>query len=202
MKQNNISIIIFDLSEVLISGLFGIEKTISSIFGIDEDKILPAFGGENLDNLCKGLMSENDFIASVINKLNIKASGEEIKNIIRQNFNNKIPGAEQILIQLKKKYKLVLLSDHAREWVSYILSKHQFLIGFDFLFFSFHFTKLKKDSSLFEDVIKLLKVKSVECLFIDDNPVNIKFAETAGLKGIHFTNSEKLKEKLIENGLI
>ncbi|MGD9202251.1 MAG: hypothetical protein PVI26_11850 [Chitinispirillia bacterium] len=38
--------IMFDLSEVLICGLIGIEKDLSQILNIPKDTILPQFGGK------------------------------------------------------------------------------------------------------------------------------------------------------------
>ena len=43
--------IIFDLSEVLISGLLGIERPLSEELQILEEKVLPAFGGGLLEAL-------------------------------------------------------------------------------------------------------------------------------------------------------
>ncbi len=53
---------IFDLSEVFISGLVGIEWELSKIFMENPQDILKSFTGEHLDLLCCGLISENDYL--------------------------------------------------------------------------------------------------------------------------------------------
>jgi hypothetical protein len=53
------STFIFDLSEVLISGLVGIEKRLCHRLPASEDRILPCFGGPLLDELLLGNISED-----------------------------------------------------------------------------------------------------------------------------------------------
>ena len=195
LNNYNINTIIFDLSEVLIAGLVGAEMNLAVRLNREEDTILPALA-LNLQELCRGEITEEDYLTAVIekNKWNIKP--DELKAIIRGNFHIKVEGMEELLAYLNGKYKLILLSDHAREWVEYILSVHPFLNLFDLRFFSFALRQTKKEPSTFTMVLKQINRAPEECLFIDDNPANVQNALTAGIRGIVFTSAVELKDEL------
>jgi hypothetical protein len=60
---------------------------------------------------------------------------ETLKTVIRNNFHQEIEGTVPVLMNLSTKYDLVLLSEHARKWVSYIKTIHPFLGVFEQRFF-------------------------------------------------------------------
>lgn len=55
--------LIFDLSEVLIAGLVGVEKILSSIMRVGRETILPAFAENGLHDLFCGKLSEDEYFA-------------------------------------------------------------------------------------------------------------------------------------------
>src|SRR5436305_1202527 len=61
-----IRVIIFDLSEVLIAGLCGVEESLALRFRRPGPEILSAFGGELLIRLCRGEISEDFYLESII----------------------------------------------------------------------------------------------------------------------------------------
>ena len=58
--------IIFDLSEVLILGLVGIEKPLSSLVSTPKTEILKCFGGQLLEQVCRGNMTEDAYLQQII----------------------------------------------------------------------------------------------------------------------------------------
>jgi FMN phosphatase YigB (HAD superfamily) len=84
-----------------------------------------------------------------------------------------IEGTVPLLVGLSANYEIILLSDHAKEWVAYIKSAHPFLGVFRETFFSYELGKTKKDPNTFLEVLERMKYRASECLFIDDNPRNI-----------------------------
>src|SRR2546423_410848 len=115
-----IKTIIFDLSEVLISGLCGIEGPLSERVRTPPAEILAAFGGDLLQSLCRGEISEDVFLRAVLSNTAWPISADELKQAIRVNFRRKVRGMEELLGQLAAKYELVLLSDHGKEWIEHI----------------------------------------------------------------------------------
>ncbi len=145
--------IMFDLSEVLIFGLVGVEKSLSALLHLPEDEILPCFGGDLLQEICRGEISEDAYLQQILMKQGWQVSVETLKRNIRDNFHREVEGTRAILLHLAQKHELILLSDHAREWVTYIKSIHPFLCEFKQTFFSYELGKTKKDPKAFAEVL-------------------------------------------------
>lgn len=95
---------------------------------------------------------------------------------------------------------VAILSDQTN-WLDEINSKKPFYNRFDYVFNSYVLGKSKKDSSVFRDVAKIIGIKPHLILFVDDNSQNIKRASEAGLRTIHFTNSENFKSQIEAVGI-
>lgn len=202
MKRNaSIRTIIFDLSEVLISGLVGIERPLSEKLRISEDSISKAFYNDCLAELCRGAISEVSYLKHVVSENGWSIPLEVLKRVIRENFHHRIPGMAPILDRLKGRYELALLSDHVREWIAYIRSIHPFLEAFDHFFFSFVLGTTKDDPATFRAVLEALHRDPAACLFIDDNPMNIETATSLGISCVRFISAADLSHRLEALGL-
>ena len=193
--------VIFDLSEVLIAGLVGIEKVLAHELRVSEDRILPRFAGNMRDQLFLGEISEGEYLNDVISNAGWKIRIGKLKKVIRDNFHREVKGTHAILSELIPMVDLVLLSDHAREWVSYINSIHPFLNQFQQTFFSYDLRSIKKDPHTFNIVLDQIAVNPQNCLFIDDNVNNVRVAESVGIVSIQFENAKQLSSEL-KRGLI
>ena len=125
----------------------------------------------------------------------------EMKQIIRHSLDMRVPDMQPILEALKKNYELVLLSDHGREWVDYILQKHPFLDIFEQKFFSFDLDGIKEKPETFIRLLDRLDRRPQECLFIDDMEHNCATARSLGIDSIRFTAAEDLKAALGRLGI-
>ena len=189
--------IIFDLSEVLISGLVGVEKSLAIIIDQPEDEILQAFAGELLEDICCGKISDDVYLERIIHNQAWNISAGVLKNCIRANFHHEIKGTRAIFRQLCQKYDVVLLSDHAKEWMDYIRDIHLFIGEFKRAFFSYELGKTKKNPETFQEVLMTMSCQAEECWLIDDSAQNIAVAASIGINGIHFQNIKQLQEELI-----
>lgn len=79
-------VILFDLSETILAGLVCIEKPLSIRLGVDESRILPAFGGELLSRLCRGELTEDQYLKWILEQQGWETQAEELKEVIRRNF--------------------------------------------------------------------------------------------------------------------
>ena len=198
--------IIFDLSEVIISGYRGIEEVVlESQYGTFENKKLLE-NEEDLDsmrenetflNLLRGKLTEEEYLNHVLKNKKWNVSVEQLKIAIRQNLNQPIPGTMEIIKELKEgKYQLILLSDHAREWMKYIEENNKDLEIFDKKIFSYDIGAVKSDEQTFKIVLKQAGIVADETLFIDDYEKNVKNAEAVRIHGIVFENAEQLRKIL------
>jgi HAD superfamily hydrolase (TIGR01509 family) len=194
--------IIFDLSEVLILGLVGIEKQLSSLVSTPENEILKCFGGQLLEEVCSGNISEDTYLQQIVANQQWDIQPETLKMVIRNNFHQEIEGTVPVLMNLSAKHELVLLSDHAREWVSYIKTIHPFLSVFEQTFFSYELGKTKKNPHTFLEVLERMTYSASECLLIDDSPRNIEMAASVGISGIQFADAQQLHKALVDRQIL
>jgi HAD superfamily hydrolase (TIGR01509 family) len=196
-----IQTILFDLSEVLIAGLFGIEKPLAQQLGISEHQVIGAFGGARLHDLCRGEISEDRYLEQIIAERDWKISLDAIKRIIRANFHRPVRDMDALVARLATRYELVLLSDHAAEWIAYIRSIHSVLDYFPRQFFSYELTQTKREPAMFQIVLDAIQRNPSQCLFIDDTEANVATARALGIDGIVFTSVEQLRKTLIAQGV-
>ena len=193
--------IVFDLSEVLIAGLVGIERSLAARFGTDPDVVLRAFGGDHLQELLHGRSSEDDYLAAVLGVHDWDAQAEELKELIRDNFHRRVEGMDEIVERLGRNYELVLLSDHGTEWVNYIRSAHPFLTQFSRQFYSCDLGCTKRSPEAFRAVLREVGGEPHEYLFIDDNPGNVEVARGVGMSAVRFEGAKALRRELLELGI-
>lgn len=192
--------IIFDLSEVLIFGLVGVEKNLATALRLPESEVLKCFARQ-LEEICRGEISEDKFLQEILTQQGWDISLELLKKNIRDNFHREVEGTRSILLHLSQKYEVILLSDHAREWVAYIRSVHPFLNELKRTYFSYELGRTKKDPRTFEELLQQMSCQANECWLIDDSAENIKVAASVGINGIQFKNAKQLREELINRSL-
>jgi HAD superfamily hydrolase (TIGR01509 family) len=131
---------------------------------------------------------------------------ERLLNVIRKIFKLPIPITEinemlvssvlikpmwNLLQSLRKNYKVGILTNNQKYWPEEI-AKH---VGISFegikVFNSAEIGVRKPMKEIYVYVLKHLKNKPNEVLFIDDKAANIKTAEELGFNTIHFTGNIK-----------
>ncbi len=192
--------IIFDLSEVIISGYHGIEQLIEQKY-----KIMPKEFKERKQETIemfletmRGNLTEEAYWREFLKEVDWKVTVEDLKATIRENLNQPVKGTLEIVKRCKKNYALILLTDHVREWLEYIEEKNEEIKIFDKIIVSYKIGALKSDPFIFETILKENLMIPEETIFIDDNQKNIEKAEEAGIHGILFENAKQLKEELKE----
>jgi HAD superfamily hydrolase (TIGR01509 family) len=181
---------------VLIAGLVGIEKPLALQLHLPEEQVLPAFVGDLFDALLCGEISEDTYLQHIIHRRAWSISPDALKRVIRRNFHQRIPGMQSLLAELEIDHELVLLSDHAAEWVAYIRSIHPFLRLFKAQFFSFELKQTKREPSTFHTVLEAIHRAPRDCLFIDDSLTNVRVAQGVGIAGVRFINAGQLRAEL------
>jgi 2-haloacid dehalogenase len=109
----------------------------------------------------------------------------------------------EIFHQLKKsnKYKLYALTNWSAELFPHARERFEFLKWFDGIVVSGE-EKMKKPSvEFYQIVLDRYHLDTDTTIFIDDSQRNIKGAEAAGIRGIHFHNAEQLKRELRQLGI-
>lgn len=192
--------IIFDLSEVIISGYHGIEKIMEKNYGIKTDEFIKQKTKlwDMFLELMRGKYTEDEYTKKLLENTNWEISIEDMKKLFRENLNIPVSGTMDIIKKLNGKYKLILLSDHIKEWLDYILENNRELDIFDEKIFSHKLGKLKSDEGTFKLILEKLNINANETIFIDDYETNVNMAKAQGINTILFKNAKQLEKELKE----
>jgi putative hydrolase of the HAD superfamily len=197
-----IKYIIFDLSEVLISGVLGVEKVLAEKIPQSMEAISKSLYGNWFNEYMIGGISEDIYLTEIVKRQNWNIEIDDLKKYIRDNFHNEVEGMPGLLEKLSSKYKLILHSDHSKEWIDYIKSVHPFLNLFEHMLFSYELGMTKHFPSTFSKALERLNITAEECLLIDDHQRNIDAAAKVGIKGIRFENYNQLLNDLEVLGIL
>lgn len=107
------------------------------------------------------------------------------------------------LIELRKKYKLILLSDNWPCVIPY-MKKYNMYDLFEKIYVSSFYGVEKKDKVFFDYPINDFKIKKGEAIFIDDNEANLNIAREKGLEVLLMdrNNNISVSEYKIINNLL
>jgi len=137
--------------------------------------------------------------ASRINKIikmtnsNPKYAKTLLKIVFKSHIINKSTMA--LARKLKKHYKVAMLSNISDELKDYSIKKYDFTI-FSPLIFSCNVHYAKPDARIYRLLLRRLKLRPEQCIFIDDSKRNTKVAEKLGFKAILYKSPKQLKEDL------
>lgn len=190
-----ISTIIFDLSEVYLGGMYGIEEKIAAHSG----QAVPNDYIHTLDvtqDFFHGKITEEEFWKGLIEGHKWNIDIPTLKQLVRSQM-TEVEGTRDIMERLHKNgYKLGLLSIHAKEWIDHVESQFDFHKLFHSRLYSFEAGISKPDPRAFEMILEKLGATPQECLFIDDYYVNTQAAESLGISTIIFENAKQLEREL------
>jgi 2-haloacid dehalogenase len=115
-----------------------------------------------------------------------------------------ITGTVEIFRELKEKerYKFYALTNWSAETFPVALERFDFLNWFDGIVVSGTEKDRKPFASFYQTLLNRYQVNPAEALFIDDNLRNVKAAEQLGIKSVHFTSPEDLRNSLQTFGLL
>ncbi len=200
-----ITTIIFDLGNVLIG--WDPDRVFDKIFD-DKEKKKHFF-----ESICtmewNEMQDEGRSIAEATNELVAKHPDwkEHIEAYYGQwpqMISGPIDGTVEIFKQLKDagKYKFYALTNWSAELFPYALKHFHFLQWFDGRVVSGEEKMRKPYPQFYQVLLDRYDVTPDEAVFIDDSLRNIKAAEELGIKSIHFTSPEQLKEELKTLGVL
>ncbi len=118
---------------------------------------------------------------------------------IRETYNNCITARRDMLElakSLKAKYKIVILSNDAKDWMDAKIRRFGLDKIFETIYSSADLHMAKPDKEIFDYVLSDLGVKPSELIFIDNQLNNYMASNAVGINTILFTDIEKLKSDL------
>jgi glucose-1-phosphatase len=142
-----------------------------------------------------GKISPPEFFESIRTTLDLSLSFDEFIPLWNDIF---VEDREvyQIILSLKERWRLCLLSNTDPLHFNYILSKFSIIQIFDKLILSYEVGFKKPAIEIFQTAIQWASVEPKKVLFIDDIKEYVDVAVSLGMGGIHFISSDQLKGEL------
>jgi putative hydrolase of the HAD superfamily len=197
------STILFDLGNTLIRFDHNIAvKKLFSRFGIDPKTTYDLFFDSRITRLFeKGMILPDEFHKRATGLLGIDIAYDEFADIWNDIFWEDT-GSCALARELKKEYRLFLLSNVNKVHFEYIQSKFDIISIFDELILSYKVGVMKPEPAIFEYAIKQSGGDKTKVIYIDDREDLIREATSMGIESIRYESSGKLKEDLAARGVL
>lgn len=200
-KISTIKTIVFDLGGVYFTrGTYLAIIKLMDLYNIEDFFLLYEIFGDQYQKegylLRKGLITLEEFKDRVGEKLNIPK--EEHPHIIKIWFGSYLPHykIEDLVINLKNHYRLVVFSGNIKERVDFLQKRYRFLNHFDDWVFSFDYHKNKNDIMFYEELLQHINCEPSKALLIDDEQKNVEMAQSLRLNAIQYYYTEHLIDQL------
>lgn len=193
------TLIICDLSDVLVKGLEGTEHTLSKKLNLPVEEVVKLLFTYDYRDLWYGNTSEEKFFSKLLSDFGWDITLKELLTAIYENF-YEIEGVRELYEELSRRHTLVLYSVNCAEWVERIKKIVDYSDLFEKEFYSYDLKSHKKEPSGFNAIKDLYP--NHEYYLIDDSSSNIRMAESLGITGLHFTSPEQSRAALKGKGLL
>ncbi|NCO97404.1 MAG: hypothetical protein COY38_02935 [Candidatus Aenigmarchaeota archaeon CG_4_10_14_0_8_um_filter_37_24] len=200
--KGSMKAIIFDLGGVYFTnGSKFLAKYIHENFGKPESDVAYAITDSEFGlDYRKGRISRGEYWKKLLKTLAINEDFRKLEKVVFSEY-MLIPGTREVVKKLRKKYKVVYLSNNVKERVDFLRSKFNFEGDFDFGIMSNEVGLIKPDPKIYELILERLEVGPEKCVFIDDREGNLRPARELGIKTILFKDSGQLVEDLKKLGI-
>jgi len=196
---------IFDLGNTVIKLAY--ERVIENICresSVERDELLDIFerpGGYR--DMERGAISFADFHQFLSDRAGYKGSARDFQTIWSNFFDGPIPGIDDLLDRVRKKYRVAFLSNSNEVHADVIPKQSPALFGKDDRFvFSHRFKVAKPDPEIFHRAVELLGTKPENSVFVDDLLENVLAARSVGMRSYQFIDTPSLEKQLEEDELI
>jgi len=164
-------------------------------------RILEGSGGYR--DLERGLVTFWDFYDFLCAHAGYRDSIREFHKLWSDFFDGTMPGIEDVLDRVRKKYRVAFLSNSNEVHAEVI--PRQFATLFeksDRFIFSHRFRTAKPDPEMFHRMLEVLGALPKQVVFIDDLMQNVNAARNLGILSFQFHDSLTLMEELEHEGLL
>lgn len=195
--------IIFDLGRVIVP--FDFERgygAMAALTGHDAAEVrarLAATGA--VAPYETGLMDSEEFVRVVNEALGAGFGVGEFQAIWSSIFLPETLLPESLFLELKQRYRLVLLSNTNDLHFRFIRERYPLLRHLDEFVLSYEAKALKPDPRIYAAAVRAARCEPGECFFTDDVADYVAGARAAGLHAVQFRGYEALRESLREHGV-
>jgi len=190
-------VIVFDLGNVILDFDHRIVTTrLAQLSTVSEKGIHDLIFGGNLESMYdRGKTSSRDFYQDVVKSLDIDVPFEEFRDIWTRIFTLKEDVCD-LIRTLKKRYRLILLSNTNEMHFDYAFGAFEILRAFDDYVLSYRVGARKPDPKVYLAALQRAGCQAGECIYIDDKEEYVWAARRLGIQAIVFRNARQLQREL------
>lgn len=195
--------IIFDLGKVLVPFDFNRGyAAMAPMCGYAEADIRGRIGQTDLvERFESGSIEPEDFVRQLSEHLALRSDYAGFCDIWSSIFLPDTLVPESLLQGLKKRYRLVLLSNTNAIHFEMVRKNYPLLKHFDAFVLSYQVGAMKPSPSIFERAVQEAGCRAEECFFTDDIPAYVEGAKRFGIDAVQFQSAEQLERELSSRGV-
>jgi putative hydrolase of the HAD superfamily len=150
----------------------------------------------------EGRMAPEEFVRELSGILELKATHEEFCGIWSSIFLPDTLIPEELLVGLKQRYRLILLSNTNAIHFEMVRENYPLLRHFDHLVLSYKVGALKPSPEIYAEALRHANCAPEECFFTDDIPAYVEGARAAGIDAVQFESHEQIERELKVRGVV
>ncbi len=196
--------VIFDLGRVIIPfdfnrGYSAIEK----LCGIPAAEIPKRIGSTDLvKRFESGLIGNQEFVAEISRLLGLQVTYPEFCELWSSIFLPETLIPESLLEGLRKRYRLLLLSNTNGIHFDMVRERYPLLRHFHHYILSHEVKAMKPAPAIYQAALAQAHCEPGECFFTDDIEMYVEGARKAGIDAVQFTGLEALEKEMRARGIL
>jgi len=198
-----IEVVYFDLGKVIVD--FDHSRAAQELLKVTPLSLKEAMAvlsdGELVSEYETGQLSSQEHYRKVCRRLQMDVSIEKFRELWGSMFLPEPLLSESFLQDLKKRYRLMLLSNTNEIHFDFLIQHYPILRLVEERLLSYQAGCMKPEARIFELAIKKAAVAPEKIFFTDDRPENIEAAQRAGIQALLFQSETQLRRDMASQGL-
>jgi len=198
-----IQVIYFDLGKVIID--FDHSRAAQELLKVTPLSLKEAMAvlsdGELISEYETGRLSSQEHYRKVCRRLQMEVSIEKFGELWGSMFLPEPLVSESFLQALKKRYRLMLLSNTNEIHFDFVIRHYPILRVIEERLLSYQAGCMKPEARIFELAIRKAGVAPENIFFTDDRLENIEAAQRAGIQALLFQSETQLKRDMLSRGM-
>jgi len=198
-----IEVVYFDLGKVIVD--FDHSRAAQELLKVSPLSLKEAMAvladGELVSEYETGRLSSQEHYRKVCRRLQMEVSIEKFRELWGSMFLPEPLLSESFLQDLKKRYRLMLLSNTNEIHFDFVIQNYPILRMIEERLLSYQAGCMKPQTRIFELAIKKAGVAPENIFFTDDRPENIEAAQRSGIQALLFQSETQLKRDMVSRGM-
>jgi putative hydrolase of the HAD superfamily len=143
-----------------------------------------------------GLVGSEEFVLELSRTINLTASAEEFHDLWNCIFLKETLIPEELFVALKRRYRLMLLSNTNALHFQMLLANYPLLRHMDAFILSYEVRSMKPAPEIYRAALEQAECKPEECFYTDDLIENVEGARRHGMDAVQFVGLDQLRADL------